>query len=66
MCSWLSSTEGNLVHSLDDQNPSRLILNAVQKSTNVSTSEVDVGIKDDEYFLAVLRDEKVCLRDTMH
>ena len=53
------STEGNLVHTLNDQNPSRLILSALQKTGSASSGGVDIGIKDDEFFLGVFRYGKV-------
>ncbi|KIP03728.1 hypothetical protein PHLGIDRAFT_37276 [Phlebiopsis gigantea 11061_1 CR5-6] len=54
----VTNTEGNLVHTLDDQNPSRLILSALQINGSTNAGDVDVGIKDDAFFLGVFRHGK--------
>jgi small ligand-binding sensory domain FIST len=46
------STEGNLVLSLDNQNPTRLLLDAIQ-AAGLGNREL---VKDDDFFLGVLRD----------
>ncbi|KAI0701929.1 hypothetical protein BC835DRAFT_1411196 [Cytidiella melzeri] len=41
----ISDSEGNLVHSIDESNPSRLLLNAI--------AQLDSTAKDDTYYLGV-------------
>ncbi|KAI0092614.1 hypothetical protein BDY19DRAFT_494858 [Irpex rosettiformis] len=41
----VSDSEGNLIHSIDDQNPSRLLLDAIAK--------LDSTAKDDTYYVGV-------------
>lgn len=49
-----------MVNALDDMNPSRIILSAVEKLNGKATpTNVDIGIKEDEFFLGVHRDGKV-------
>ncbi|GJE91814.1 hypothetical protein PsYK624_079650 [Phanerochaete sordida] len=56
----VTDTEGNMVNALDDQNPSRIILSAVEKLNGKPTpTNVDLGIKEDEFFLGVHRDGKL-------
>ncbi|GBE85252.1 hypothetical protein BKA93DRAFT_903767 [Sparassis latifolia] len=55
----VTSSKGNLVHSLDNTNPSRLLLSAIEKSGSasrrVTVRAPDANMKDDQYYLAALR-----------
>ncbi|KAI0917578.1 hypothetical protein AcW1_007253 [Taiwanofungus camphoratus] len=56
----VTSSEGNLVHSLNNASPSRLLLNVIQKRKSSLTSKdvhspLDVTMKDDQFYLGVLR-----------
>ena len=49
-----------MVNSLDNTNPTRLIISAMEKlNGKPSPTNVDIGIKEDEFFLGVHRDGKV-------
>ncbi|EKM48877.1 uncharacterized protein PHACADRAFT_59601, partial [Phanerochaete carnosa HHB-10118-sp] len=56
----VTDIEGNMVHTLDGANPSHLILSAIEKLNGKATpTHVDIGIKEDEFFLGVHRDGKL-------
>ena len=55
----LSRSEGNLVLSLDNKNPSRILLAAIERGHNFSPTDDQSAkllkvMKDDEFFLGVL------------
>ncbi|KAH9933271.1 hypothetical protein B0H21DRAFT_84025 [Amylocystis lapponica] len=60
----VTSSEGNLVHSLDNANPSRLLLSILQKSGG----SLIPGTKDDHFYVGVLhgRDGSPKLRQVYH
>ncbi|KAH8077040.1 hypothetical protein BXZ70DRAFT_709448 [Cristinia sonorae] len=52
----VTSAEGNLVHSLDDANPARLIISAMDKH-NMNLSGANTLYKEDQYYLGVLGED---------
>ncbi|EMD39702.1 hypothetical protein CERSUDRAFT_92195 [Gelatoporia subvermispora B] len=49
----VTSAEGNLIHSLNGTNPSRLLLSAIQKAGTGATTELS-RLEEDDYYLGVL------------
>ncbi|OBZ76682.1 hypothetical protein A0H81_03932 [Grifola frondosa] len=52
----VTSSEGNLVNSLDNANPSRILLSAIHNQSEVQLAgSMDQTMRDDKYYLGTLR-----------
>ncbi|KAJ3483644.1 hypothetical protein NLI96_g6173 [Meripilus lineatus] len=65
----VSSSEGNLVHALDESNPSRLLLNAIEKFNSARAEGCLPLDKGDDFYLGVScgpTSSKDCIHQVYH